>query len=587
MCASPGFLYFAALSLTLAFACTSPAQDQQAAVVREIVVAGAGAVSSEMIYGWMETKPGGKYVRTDPARIDSGFAEAGFPFGRVDSVEFRPAGDRRSIDVILHVREGKRARFSEPEVEGTEAVAPSILLSGTEMRKGAVFSPRVMERSIASFLRIYEAAGYPFATVRIRDLRFVEGPDELEAHVTLQVEEGVLARIEKLRVEGNTTTRSDVIARAAGFNAGDLYTSDLPARMQEKLRRLQLFSNVSLPELTVDTNRTVGLYLNVVEGNSNRFDGIVGYVPQSGSGGTGYLTGFVDVQFRNIFGTARRLSVRWNRETQTSQEISLRYREPWLLSLPVAVEGGYMQRKQDSTYVRESYDLLFETALVGDLSVGLAVAGNSVTPSEGFGRTVVGRSSALSVGVSVSYDSRNDRVTPTSGLRYLTEYHTGEKELTTTGRGTGSGRSSTQKLTVAVESYTSLFQNQVLAVVVSARDFRSDAVDGGDLCRLGGATTLRGYREGQFLGSRIAWANVEYRLLAGQRSFVFAFLDVGYASVPRREEYGLTGDEIRRFGYGVGAHIDTPLGIIGLSLAFGQGDTFSSAKLHLRFVNEF
>ena len=587
MCASPGFLYFAAMSLFLALVGTATAQHQQSTSVREIVVAGARTVTPEMIHQWMETKPGGNFVSTDPARIDSGFAAAGFPFGRIDSVVFVPTQDGRSIDVVLHVREGKRALLAEPQIKGTKAVALSTLLSGSGLQKGSVFSPQLLERCIASFLRTYESSGYPFAAVQISDLQFRENPEELEAHVELLIDEGTLARIEKLRVEGNSTTRSDVIARAAGFSVGDLYTGDLPARMQERLRRLQLFSNVSLPELFVDADRTVGLHLNVVEGSSNRFDGIVGYVPQGGSGGTGYVTGFVNLQFRNIFGTARRLSVRWNRETQTSQEIALRYREPWLFSLPVGLEGGYMQRKQDSTYVRESTDLLFETSLVGDLSVGLALAGNRVTPSEGFGQTVVGQSSAFSVGLSVSYDSRDDRLIPTSGFRYLTEYHTGRKEIKASVRGSGNEENSTQKITLDVEYYSSMFKNQVLAVVVSARDFRSGTVDQGDLYRLGGATTLRGYREGQFQGSRIAWSNLEYRLLAGQRSFVFAFVDVGYASVPRREESGLAGDEFRRLGYGAGAHIDTPLGVIGLSLAFGQGDTFNTAKLHLRIVNEF
>ena len=42
-----------------------------------------------------------------------------------------------------------------------------------------------------------------------------------------------------------------------------------------------------------------------------------------------------------------------------------------------------------------------------------------------------------------------------------------------------------------------------------------------DLYRLGGTNTLRGYRENQFLGSRIFWSNLEYRFLLTQRTFAF------------------------------------------------------------------
>jgi outer membrane protein insertion porin family len=191
------------------------------------------------------------------------------------------------------------------------------------------------------------------------------------------------------------------------------------------------------------------------------------------------------------------------------------------------------------------------------------------------------------VGVSVSYDSRNDPVTPTSGLRYRTEYRTGIKEIRASALQRSSDRSSTQSLSFDLEYLFSPLQKQVLAANVSARDFRSGAVELSDMYRLGGSNTLRGYREGQFLGSRIAWSNLEYRLLTDQRSYAFGFVDIGYVLIPDRPEAGLVKQEIYKVGYGAGIRMDTPLGLIGVSLAFGEGDTFSTAKLHIRLINEF
>ena len=584
--ASPGFFNFAA-SIALAaslFAYESPAR--QLMPVRGIVVIGNSAVSTSMILGWMETRPGEAFRKSDFARIDSGLAEAGFPLGRVDSVAFRQAADSLSSDLVLYIREGKPARLADLRLEGAAILDTASILSISGLSAGEPFSPLALERGIASVLRQYESAGYPFARIEIRDIRFEEGAEFVETNVSLFLEEGPAARISELRVEGNNTTQTGVIVRAARLSPGDLYTAGLPEKIRLRLERLRLFSSVSTPELFVNQDQSVGLLVRVAEGSPNRFDGIVGYVPSGISGGSGYVTGFVDVQFRNIFGTARRLSARWNRENQVSQEIALRYREPWIASLPVSAEAGYGQRKQDSTYVRESYDLAIETSIAENLTFGLVASGSKVTPTEGFGKSVVGPGTALSIGVTLAYDSRDDQVTPTSGFRHVTEYHTGRKTLAPVRGGLGE-KKSTQMISFDGDYYTMLFRNQVLAVLVAVRDFRSGAVEFGDLFRLGGANTLRGYREGQFLGSRIAWANLEYRLLAGQRSFVFAFVDMGYAAMPRREEAGLAGDEFHRLGYGGGVRLDTPLGLIGVSLAFGRGDTFSTAKLHLRLVNEF
>ena len=33
--------------------------------------------------------------------------------------------------------------------------------------------------------------------------------------------------------------------------------------------------------------------------------------------------------------------------------------------------------------------------------------------------------------------------------------------------------------------------------------------------------------------------------------------------------------------------MDSALGLIGVSIALGEGDTFSTAKIHIRLINEF
>jgi outer membrane protein insertion porin family len=137
------------------------------------------------------------------------------------------------------------------------------------------------------------------------------------------------------------------------------------------------------------------------------------------------------------------------------------------------------------------------------------------------------------------------------------------------------------------EHFASFFNRQVLATSVYARDFRSATTELSDLFRLGGANTLRGYREAQFLASRLVWSNVEYRILVGLRSYLFGFVDAGYVFTPERRDVGLLKSEQTKLGYGVGVRLDSPLGLLGVSLAFGQGDTFSTAKLHIRLINEF
>jgi outer membrane protein insertion porin family len=119
------------------------------------------------------------------------------------------------------------------------------------------------------------------------------------------------------------------------------------------------------------------------------------------------------------------------------------------------------------------------------------------------------------------------------------------------------------------------------------RDFSNDHADISDLFRIGGATTLRGYQEGQFLGSRLLWTNLEYRFLVTPLSFFYTFLDFGYIVQPAFASMEGKASEQSKVGYGIGVRMDSALGLIGVSIALGEGDTFSTAKIHIRLINEF
>jgi outer membrane protein insertion porin family len=40
-------------------------------------------------------------------------------------------------------------------------------------------------------------------------------------------------------------------------------------------------------------------------------------------------------------------------------------------------------------------------------------------------------------------------------------------------------------------------------------------------------------------------------------------------------------------GYGIGIQVETGLGVMGVSFALGEGDSFSNGKIHFGLINEF
>ena len=127
----------------------------------------------------------------------------------------------------------------------------------------------------------------------------------------------------------------------------------------------------------------------------------------------------------------------------------------------------------------------------------------------------------------------------------------------------------------------------MLAVKLHGGELRGPFFETSDLFRMGGFNSLRGYKEDQFLGSRIIWGNFEYRFLLTNRTYFFLFFDNGYFLRKEDVDRNIPKIEGYKTGYGLGINLETSLGILGVSFAFGEGDSFSDGKIHFGIINNF
>jgi len=562
--------------------------------IRSIAVRGNSVYSVREISGWLTSHSGSPFstpaLRGDSARVVDEYRAGGYLAARArfDTPSYSP--DSAFVDLLLVVEEGRRTIVSRIAVEGSVRLSQGEILERFDAAPGEPLNPQVLERDIDELLARYEKLGYPFARCAVGDLTPRPGAGEDSVALTLRVDEGDRISIDEVRVEGNRETASSVITREARLAPGEPYSPAKVDAIRQRLNRLNIFSSVEEPELYVRDGHG-GLLLRVREGNTNTFDGILGYLPPPVPGASGTFTGLASVAMRNLFGTGRKLSLRWQREDRLSQEIGVRYVEPWIFGFPVNVGTGFLQRQQDTTYVKRTLDLQAEFLLSEEFSLSLVVGSERVIPAvDSAGIVRAAGTSETTAGIALQYDNRDDLYSPTSGARYMTDYHYGRKLITSVPPGaaalpTGSG--TVQRLGVDMEFYLPTLRRQVFAFGVHGREIRTGEVQPGEMYQFGGANTLRGYRENQFIGAEIAWANTEYRFILARRTFLFGFLDTGYYDRPGDDLLGVPAARAFKYGYGIGVRLETPLGNMGVSFALGQGDTFATAKIHIGIINDF
>jgi outer membrane protein insertion porin family len=443
-----------------------------------------------------------------------------------------------------------------------------------------IFSAPQFEESVNYLLDYYEELGYPFAAIRIASVYFFDKEDKHLADIYLKIEKGLKAQIDRVEIEGNEKTKDIVILRNAGITTGDIYSREKINKIPSRLMKLRFFESVEEPEFFIDNKNEGILKIKVKEKQTNQFDGIIGYVPGSESE-KGYLTGLVNIGLGNIFGTGRNLWFRWQRENRNSQELEIKYLEPWLFGFPLNLRTGLFQRIQDTTYVQRniSGELIFIAS--EDVTGSVSITHRSTIPTErSVKRFTVYNSTSLITGLNLSIDTRNNIYSPSSGIIFANTYKLNSKKINGPAEFLPEKRSySLRQIEVDFAYFLEVFRLQALALTFHAREIRGDNIEISDMYLLGGANSLRGYIENQFAGKRILWSNIEYRYLLTNKTHAFLFFDSGYFKRDEVSDY--------KIGYGLGINFETAFGIMSVSFALGKGDSFGEGKIHFGIVNEF
>lgn len=569
----------------------------QAQKLRSFEVNGNNEFDDETYFQWSKLSINQTYfngiVDSVKNRISSNLLINGYYFFKYDSSELVISNDSTKFDIKIDIIEDNPAILSKVIIETDDSTLLNKYSEQFNFLEDQIFYTKELESSIEQILIDFENSGYPFANVKISSVEFLTDSSENvnRVNIHLKIESGNISKIDKIDIRGNTSTKDHVIIRELRLDYSEPYDQRKIEEFPKRLNRLRFFEPVPIPQFYFNSNNEGVLVIDVKEKNTNNFDGIIGYIPAGKNESSGYVTGLVNISLRNLFGTGRAASLKWNKYDRNSQELDIKYLEPWFLSFPININLGLYQRIQDSTYVQRKIEGSIEYLATEDISAGLVIGTESVVPTV---RTIpvftVFNSSYLTTGANLKIDTRDDPYSPTEGFLFNNTYSYTKKKI----NGpleyiTPSTQTSVdlQRFTVSFYYFYELFSRQIVALGVNGKELRTSSFENSDLFRLGGTNSLRGYREDQFLGSRIFWSNLEYRALFTRRTYGFVFFDTGYYLRPEEQEKNISKQEDFLYGFGLGLNIETGLGVLRVSYALGEGDTFSDGKIHFGIINEF
>ncbi len=507
-----------------------------------------------------------------------GYLGAAFETGWADA----SGGDST---VVLVVSEGTIAAYRFVRVRGMRTRTPESIRETLGLESSRQFVPRVLEQRMQQLLRSYDDAGYPFAQVWIDSLA-VDG--ELgRVDLSLYVVEGRQGAVQKIEVEGLEKTRPELVIRMSGIREGTPYDGEVLRDAYLRLKGSGVFDGVSYPQLRVSADGTGVDAVLVVEETkrSNSFAAVIGYAAENAKE-EDQLSGLVRLRMNNIGGTLKDLHVFWTNDGNGRSETRIQYRDRFFLGRLFTAGVGLEQIGQDTLFTWQS--------------VGIEAG----RPAGRIGGNLVGFSARMNADRNVFSTGpllRSWRFRLGGGLSLvrgdpLKHSFSDVRAGFTVARKQSYGRDSADDLTVnqyildfdgagslGLPRSTAFF----LELVYKGLESVEDVVPLSEQYYVGGARTLRGYRENQFHGRRVALARAEFRIGGSPQENLYVFIDNGYILQETLTEDGVLGEDLFKTGYGFGLRTRSQVGVVGLSFGLGEEVSLGQAKVHILLEQNF
>ncbi|MFN6947204.1 MAG: BamA/TamA family outer membrane protein [Cytophagaceae bacterium] len=441
-----------------------------------------------------------------------------------------------------------------------------------------------------------ENVGYPFASVKLDSITI----EDKSIAASIYYQKGPLIVFDTLHLLGESTIKPDFLAKYLKIIEGQPYSQEKVDRITRVLKELPYLKQTRPPVVTFRGNKAqVGLFLE--DRKINQIDGILGFLPNEAEGGKMLLTGEVNLNLKNLFGSGKNLQLEWRRFMQASQLLDVDYYHPRLLGSAVDVEGGLNLFKQDSSFINIDRSLAFHHNLNnnGRISFFSGLATSRVL--SGYPWTDTTKLPPLidfdyiKYGAGYSWNNLDDLFYPHQGWMFTATGIIGNKNIRPNAL-------LNERLydDIQLRSVQLVFNSQIHKFIPVGKKGvvwlrgeggkifnNADNIFLNDLFRIGGLKSLRGFNENNFYASGYGIGTIEYRFFTEETSYFLLFFDQGY--IVNQFHPNFPSDFPRSFGAGVsfasGPGIFNFVYSMGMSKA--QPLNLNLSKIHFGFVSRF
>ncbi len=293
----------------------------------------------------------------------------------------------------------------------------SILESEILIKKGKVYNSELVDKTVDAMVKIMSDKAYAFG--RIEPV-LKRNKEQKTIDIDFVIDETPPIYIDQIHISGNTRTQDEVIRRELRLREGDGYNITKINRSKQRLENLGFFEKVEFNTKRIGNTDKVDLDIVVKEKKTGELNLGIGYSTVN------KVTTNIGIKERNLMGTGQELGINVQRSfSNLTSEIN--YTKPYFLGRPI-----------DAGFDIYQYDLSKRNTLVYDQKTnGFTLRGDyAITEflkhqirysfrDENISNVsatapiniqyLQGHFTHSSVGHTLLYDKRNNRLNPSDG----------------------------------------------------------------------------------------------------------------------------------------------------------------------------
>ncbi len=367
-------------------------------------------------------------INLDRQLLTDFYLSRGYVDFEVLSVTSEMARERDGFFLTFNLREGLQYRFGNISViSEVEGIDPGDYERELRLRPGTIFSPNVLDQNIARIEQLAERRGLRFIRA---DPRFTRNNRDQTIDVQFAIVRGERIFVERIDIQGNTTTLDRVVRRQFNSAEGDPLNPREIREAAERIRALGYFSDVAVEPRQGSAPDQAIVDVEVEETTTGSLGFSVSY---GASQGIGFGITFAE---QNFLGRGQQIAVAFN-TVSGARDISLQFTEPALLGRDLSYSLGIGYRETSSFFAdfntREAFlnnsigfpvsefgRLQLRQGLLLDRLSGLEDPSGTPAPSvlnsaRLFADQEAGTAITGTLGYSYTHDTRRVGIDPTQG----------------------------------------------------------------------------------------------------------------------------------------------------------------------------